>query len=240
MRLHWRRVRAITRKELAEFRRNPALLASMAVLPLVFMIEPLVAIIKLSESASGALAREHVLLYMLGIPLLVPVMLAAHAIAGERQQATLEPALTTPIRSEELLLGKALAAFGPSLVIAYAVYALYLILVTLLAQPGIASALIRGPDLIAQLLFTPLLAVWSIWVGIAVSMRANDTRIAQQLGLLVSLPAIAVVVLVALNVITPTLGLALAVAALLLVFDVVGWRVIARLFDSERLITGSG
>jgi hypothetical protein len=35
----------------------------------------------------------------------------------------------------------------------------------LLALPTVASALIRFPDLPAQLVFTPLLAGWSIWIG---------------------------------------------------------------------------
>ena len=119
---------------------------------------------------------------MLGIPALVPAIVAACAVVGERQQGTLEPALTTPIRREEFLLGKALAALLPSLGIAYAVFAVFSSLVELFAQPGIASALIRGPDLLAQVLFTPLLAAWSIWVGIAVSTRSSDVRVAQQIG----------------------------------------------------------
>ena len=102
--------------------------------------------------------------------------------------------LTTPIRREEFLLGKALAALVPSLAIAYAVYALFLACVELFAQPGVASALIQGPDLLAQLLFTPLLAAWSIWVGIAISARSSDVRVAQQLGLLASLPSVAVTI----------------------------------------------
>jgi hypothetical protein len=112
-------------------------------------------------------------------------------------------------------------------------------LVVPFAQEGIASALIRGPDLLAQVLFTPLLAAWSIWVGIAVSTRSSDARVAQQLGLLVSVPPVFVVVLIALNVIPATLALAFVGAALLLVLDVLGWRVTSRLFDRERLITGT-
>jgi hypothetical protein len=38
--------------------------------------------------------------------------------------------------------------------------------------------------LLVQLLFTPLLAGWSIWVGIARSVRSSDVRVAQQLGVL--------------------------------------------------------
>ena len=160
-------------------------------------------------------------------------------MVGERQQGTLEPVLTTPIRREEFLLGKALAALVPSVAIAYAVYAVFLACVALFAAPAVASALIRGPDLLAQLLFTPLLAGWSIWVGIAISTRSSDFRVAQQLGTLVSLPAVVVASLIAFNVIHATLGLALGLAAALLVLDGLGWRIMSAMFDRERLITGT-
>jgi ABC-2 type transport system permease protein len=239
MNLSGRRVGAIFRKELREYRRNRSLIAGMAILPLVFMIQPLIAVFGLTSSASGALSQEHVLLYMLGIPTLVPVFVAAYAVVGERQQGTLEPALTTPIRREELLLGKALAALIPSLVIAFAVFAIFLGLVVLFAQPTVASALIQGPDLLAQVVFTPLLATWSIWVGIAVSARSSDARVAQQVGLLVSLPPVLVTILIALNVIQATLVLAIGLALLLLVLDGLGWQITSRMFDRERLITGT-
>ncbi len=138
---------------------------------------------------------------------------------------TLEPVLATPIRREEFLLGKALAAFVPSLAISYAVLAFFLACVELFAHPGIASALLRAPDLLAQLLFTQLLAAWSIWVGIAISARSSDVRVAGQLSLLASLPSVAVTTLIALNVIRPPLGLALGGAAVLLVLDGLGWRI---------------
>lgn len=233
-----RRVRAIFRKELREYRRNRSLIGGMAILPLVFLIQPLVAVFGLTASASTSLSHEHVLLYMLGIPSLVPVFVAAYAVVGERQQGTLEPALSTPIRREEFLLAKALAALIPSLVIAYAVFALFLGLVVLFAQPTIVRALLQGPDLLAQILFTPLLATWSVWVGIAISTRSSDVRVAQQLGLLASLPPVFVTVLIAIDVIHATLGLAIALAAVLLVLDGLGWRITSWMFDRERLVTG--
>ncbi len=233
-----RRVGAIVRKEIREYRRNRSLIAGMAILPLVFVIQPLIAVFALPASSSGELAHEHVLLYLLGIPSLVPVFVAAYAVVGERQQGTLEPALTTPIPGEEFLLGKALAALVPSLAIAYGVQLAFLAVVELFADPRITAALIQGPDLAAGLLFTPLLATWSIWIGIAVSSRSSDVRVAQQVGLLASLPPVFVAVLTALNVITPSLGLGVAAAVVLVVLDGLGWRLTSRLFDRERLIAG--
>jgi ABC-type transport system involved in multi-copper enzyme maturation permease subunit len=234
-----RRVRAIFRKELREYRRNGFIIVTMAVIPLIFLIQPLVVVFALPASTAAELSHEHLLLYMLGIPAIVPASVAAYAVVGERQQGTLEPVLTTPIRRQEFLLGKALAALVPSVAIAYAVYALFLACVGLFAHPTVASALIRGPDLLAQLLFTPLLAGWSILVGIAISARSSDFRVAQQLGILVSLPSAVVAALIAFNVIHASLGLALGLTAALLLLVGLGWRIMSTTFDRERLITGT-
>jgi ABC-type transport system involved in multi-copper enzyme maturation permease subunit len=234
-----RRVRAVFRKEVREYRRNGFIVLTMAIIPLIFLIQPLVVVFGLPAAAGNELAHGHLLLYMLGIPALVPAAVAAYAVVGERQQGTLEPVLTTPVRREEFLLGKVLAALVPSVAIAYAVYAIFLACVGLFAQPAVASALIRGPDLLAQLLFTPLLAAWSIWVGIAISARSSDFRVAQQLGTLASLPTAVLAALVAFDVIHPTLGLALGFGAALVLVDGAGWRIMSAAFDPERLITGT-
>jgi len=239
MNISKRRVRGIFRKELREYRRNGSIVAAMAVIPLLFVLNPLIEVFALPASDASAFRHEEPLLYLLGIPALVPAVVAAYSVVGERQQGTLEPVLTTPIRREEYLLGKALAALVPSVAIAYAVYAFVVACIQLFAQPGVASALLRGPELLAQLFFTPLLAGWSIWVGIAISTRASDVRVAQQLGMLASLPSVAVTTLIAYNVIPPTLGLALAAAAALLILNRLGWRITSAAFDRERLITGT-
>ena len=239
MRVSRRRVRAVFRKEVREYRRNGFIVLTMAIIPLIILIHPLIIVFGLPAAAANELPHGHLLLYMLGIPALVPAAVAAYAVVGERQQGTLEPVLTTPVRREEFLLGKVLAALVPSVAIAYAVYAFFLACVELFAQPAVASALIRGPDLLAQLLFTPLLAAWSIWVGIAISARASDFRVAQQLGTLASLPTAVLAALVAFDVIHPTLGLALGLGAALLLLDGAGWRIASATFDPERLITGS-
>ncbi|PYI69730.1 hypothetical protein CVV68_01065 [Arthrobacter livingstonensis] len=234
-----RHVRAIFINEVRELRRNRSLIVGMAIFPAVFCIQPLVQVLLLSSSASTGLRSEHVLLYMLGIPALVPSFIAAYSVVGERQQGTLEPVLTTPILREELLLAKALAALIPSVAIAYIVFGLFLICVEFFASPGVATALIRLPDLLAQLAFTPLLAGFSIWAAILISTRSNDVRVAQQLAVLANLPPIAVTTLIAFNVIPASLTTALVAAATLLVLDAAGWRIVAAAFDREKLITGT-
>jgi len=238
-RISRRRIRAIVRKELRTYRRNGSIVAAMAIFPMVFLVQPLVSVFAVSTSSALQLSHHYELLYMLGIPALVPATLAAYAVVAERQEGTLEPVLGTPVRREELLLGKALAVLFPALAIAYAVYGVFLALVALFAHPGVASALIRGPDILAQVIFTPLIAAWSIWIGLAISTRVSDMRVAQQLSALASLPTIAITTLVAINVIHPTRALAFALAAVLLLANGLGWRLVSTLFDRERLIANT-
>jgi ABC-2 type transport system permease protein len=237
----WTRVAAIAVKELRDYRRNRFVIGTMAFLPLLFIALPIVQLLTAPASAASSKLDARVgisLLYMLLIPAIVPSTLSAYSVVGEREQGTLEPILITPIRREEFLVGKALAVAGPTLTIAYTIFGIFLAATALFAHPGIASAVFAGSHVLVQLLFTPLLAGWSIWVGIAISSRSTDIRVAQQLSVFASLPPLAVVALMTFKVITPSTGLALALAAALLIVDGLGWRAVAAIFDRERLVTG--
>jgi len=233
------RIRAIFLKEIRDYRRNRQIVVTMGVLPLFFSIYPAIEIFALPASTAGALASKQPLVYMLGIPALVPAAIAAFSVAGERQQGTLEPVLTTPIRNEEFLLGKALAALVPSLAVAYGVFAIFVGAIELFAQSAVASAVLQGPELLGQLIFTPLIAAFSIWIGIAISARSNDTRVAQQLSILASLPSIVLTSTIAIGGLHATLHVALFFGVLLLLADSLGWRFVSPLFNRERLIIGT-
>ncbi len=233
------RMRAVYRKEFREYRRNGSIVATMAVVPLGIVIFPLIEVIALPASAADVLLNGDPLVILLGIPAILPAILAGYAVVGEREQGTLEPVLTTPIRREELLLAKALAALVPTLAVAYVVYALFLTATRLLAQPPVAAAVLQVPDVLIQVLFTPLLALFSIWVALAISTRSSDVRVAQQLGAIAGMPALLVAYLIAFNVIPASLSLALGIGAVLLVLDGLGWRLVSAAFDRERLITST-
>lgn len=234
-----RRVMAIVTKELRDYRRNRYMLVTMGIIPLIFLLQPLISILSLPAAAAVPLSRKHELVYMLAIPALVPSFLAAASVVSERQQGTLEPILTTPIRRDEFLLAKALAPLAPAVAVSYLVYGVFVIVIELFAHPGVASALLQGPVILAQIIFTPLLALWSIWVGIAISTRVSDIRAAQQLATLANLPLVALSSLLAFNVIQATGRLALILGVALIIIDRLGWRAVSALFDRERLITNT-
>jgi ABC-2 type transport system permease protein len=243
MKFSVRRLGAVLHKELREYRRSPFIVVTMGVLPLVFLIEPLITIFRIGPSVAASKVDAAVgatFLVLLIAPALLPAVIAAYSVVGEREQGTLEPLLTTPLRREELLLGKALGVVVPAVGIAYVLFVVIQVCARLFASnPAVVSALGQGPHILAEILFAPLLAGWSIWVGIGISTRASDVRVAQQLGTLSSIPPLAVVALVSFNVFTPSVTLAVVFALVLLAADVVLFRIVSALFDRERLITGA-
>jgi ABC-type transport system involved in multi-copper enzyme maturation permease subunit len=237
------RIRAVVRKELRDYKRKRSIVVTMAILPFVFLIEPVVQIFLVPASTSRAALDKNInipLLYLLLIPVIIPATLAAYSIAGEREQGTLEPLLTTPIRQQELILGKAAAVMLPSVVLSYTVFGIFLAAVRLFAHPVVSSAVFhQGPVLLALFLLTPLLAGWAIVVGLAISVRTNDVRVAQQLGTVASFPPLAVIALLAVGVIHPTFKVAALFAFGLFVLDTRALRIVSKMFDRERLVTGS-
>lgn len=243
MRMSTGRIAAVARKELREYRRSSSIIGTMAALPVIFLVEPILVILRLGSSVRASAVQASVgvtFLLLLITPALIPAVIAASSVVGEREQGTLEPLLTTPVRREELLLGKAMAMVVPAVGIAYVLFAAIELCARLFARnAAVAPALSQGPHVLAEILFAPLLAGWSIWVGIGISARSSDVRAAQQLGTLGSLPPLGVVALMSFDVVTPTATLAVIFAVVLLAADVVLWRVVSAMFDRERLITGA-
>jgi ABC-type Na+ efflux pump permease subunit len=237
------RVRAVFRKELRDYRRRRSIVVTMSILPCIFLLNPVLTIFLAPASTASSTLDKTIsisLIFFLVIPVIMPSTLAAYSVVGEREQGTLEPVLTTPVRSQELIVGKAAAVLVPTVALSYAIFGLFLAAVRLFANSVVASALFhQGPILLALLLFTPLLAGWSILVGLAISVRASEIRVAQQLGMLASIPLIGLFVLLAVGVIEPTFLVAILFAVVLLVIDLRASRVVARMFDTERLVTGA-
>ena len=236
------RVGAVIGKELAELRRNRLIVVTAVTLPVIFLIGPTATILSIKVSALGATLNKRVdyaLFMPLMVSVLVPAVMSAYAVVGEREQGTLEPVLTTPVGRAELVGGKAVAVFMPAAVLGYLIFGVFVAITQLAAASPVAAAVRHAPQLPAALIFIPLLAAWAIWAGLAVSTRVSDTRVAQQLAVLGSLPPVLLAALMSFQVITPTFTLVAALGGALLAVDCAAGLVVARLFDRERLITGT-
>jgi ABC-type Na+ efflux pump permease subunit len=237
------RIRAVFRKELRDFRRNKFVIWTMIALPLFFVLLPIGNVLSIKAGTAEAAVRGVVggasLTFFL-VPLILPTVIAGYGVIGEREQATLEPVLTTPVRESELLIGKALAAAVPSVLIAYVMFAVYVSLVNAFAVREVVDIVVRPAQFVAVILFAPLLSLFSIWVGLAFSARASDVRVAQQLSGLSMLPMLGLLALFTFQVVSPSVQVAVIGAVGLLVLDALAWRVVSAMFDRERLLTRYG
>jgi ABC-type Na+ efflux pump permease subunit len=234
-----RRVRTVALKEFREFRRNRFILGTTVILPIIFIIVPIINLLSVGSSAPASAVRKLAQsdeLVMLLVPVILPTAIAAYSVVGERDQGTLEPVLTTPITEKEMVIGKAVAAVVPTVIIAYLIALVFHVVVRIQDNPAVVSTVFDPAQIVGQILFVPLLATWSTWVAIAVSIRANDVRVAQQLSSLGSLSMLGVTSLFSFGVVTPSVPLAVAFACALFVIDSAGWRVVSAMFDRESLI----
>jgi ABC-type Na+ efflux pump permease subunit len=235
------RVMAVFRKELRQFRRNRAIVVTMGILPVLFLTGPMINIFSLNASESSSTVHSVVgsaLLLMLIVPVILPAAIAAYSVVGERDQGTLEPLLTTPVRRGELMLGKGLAAVLPAVTVTYVLYAIFVVTVRLWAAHAVFSDVWQVPNIIIEVAFAPLLATWSVCVGMAISVRSSDVRVAQQLSTLASLPPLGLAILITFRVISPTVLSAIAIGLAFVVLDGLACWGASMMLDRERLITG--
>jgi ABC-type Na+ efflux pump permease subunit len=234
-----RRVRAILRKEMREFRRNKQIVSTMAFSPIGFVVFPVVFLFSISAANASELYSYPVQLFTLAVAAVLPAITGGYAIVGEREQGTLEPLLGTPIRTEELMLGKALAISVVAATWSYVIFGVIDACVWLFRPAAVSSVALRPSILLTQLIFTPLLAILATWISMIISARARDSRVAGQLAMLVSLPIIVVLILMGVHVIQFTTPLAIALGAALVVLDVAGWLLASKTFNRERLVLGT-
>jgi ABC-2 type transport system permease protein len=237
------RVRAVIRKEFQEYRRNRLILLTAAILPVVFLAIPAVTVALLPPDAPAEAVTAVVgqaMLFFLIVPVMIPTTIAAYSVIGEREQSTIEPVMTTPVSDHELLLGKAAAATAPAVVMAWVMFVAFLAVAAPLGTEAVREQVFQPGWFVAQALLSPALAVLSIEVGMAVSARSSDIRVAQQVSALTMLPILGGIVVISLGLVDPTPGLLGGAAAVVAVVDRLGWPLLLRMFDRERLLTRWG
>lgn len=236
------RVKAVVRKEAMEYRHNRFIVFTAFVTPVILLAIPVVEALAVPASAPASVVRAQVGvagLLLLIVAVLLPATIAAYSVIGEREQGTLEPLLTTPLRTEELLFGKAIAAIVLSTGLAYTMFIVFVVVARFAATHAVEQAVWTLPRFLAELIFAPLLATFAIWMGLAISARSSDVRVAQQLGTFASLPPIVITTLMSFQVIPYTVTWAVVIGAAFFVVDLLAWRVVAAVFDRERLIIGA-
>lgn len=252
------RVRALWRKENIEIRRNKLVLGAMAVMPIIFVAMILVSDYFLLKAGAGkgpkgfvppaalsqlgpraalaVLLNDQYMFYLLMMPVILPTMIAAYSVIGEKQARTLEPLLATPLTTGELLLAKAWAAALPSTLITWLAYGLTAGGIYLLGGSELATHALRPLWLLGFLLLGPLLALFSALLALIISTRVTDARVAQGIAGMTVLPLVGIGTYVILANKYLTLQAVLIGAFVLVPLDLALWALAIRIFGRESII----
>ncbi|MEM3445160.1 MAG: ABC transporter permease subunit [Thermoplasmata archaeon] len=177
--------------------------------------------------------------FFMVIPAVIPSVIAAHSFVGEKNSRTLEILLATPITERDLLLGKVLSAFLPSVAASYISFGLFSVTVDILTYPVFGTYIM--PDffwILSVGLLTPLISLLSIMSNVLISTKVNDVRAAQQLGSLVVVPVIVVFVLSATRILEVNLFFLYIFAGVVSLLDFIIGFVAVKTFKREKMLLG--
>ena len=259
------RLSAIISRELLEIRKNRTLLFTIFLPPLLLTVLPIIIFAAigsdvnntnmsgneiaryynlspdLAQYAPGEVMQlivfqQFLVLYLI-MPLIIPMTVAAYSIIGEKQARSLEPLLATPIRTGELLLGKAIAAVIPAVLATWLAYSIFFSAAFFITTPRVFAGLLNPMWIVAMIFLTPLLALLAVSIAVVISSKVNDTRVAQQIGGMLVIPAVVLGVaqtagFILLNAFTFILG-----AVIIALIDAGVLYLASKLFQREKILT---
>jgi ABC-2 type transport system permease protein len=251
----------VLRREWTETVRNRLLLSTILVPPVVLTVAPLLLAGLVGERAlppeladavvaqrpewatftpselAGAFAVQQFLVFFLLMPAYIPLSIATFSIIGEKQARSLEPMLAAPIRTGELLAGKAIAALVPGVLAGWITYVVFVALASLVYGPELFGVVTDPSWLAGVFLLGPAVGLSSVVAGVIVSARVNDPRVAQQVGGVIIVPIVGIVLIQATGTVLVGAAGYTVMAAIVLVVALIGLRIGVRLFDREAILT---
>jgi len=236
----------ILKKELREVLAQRALMVSLVITPVLFTLMPLLLMASVPElsgpnddlvKAQIAIGQQFSLMLLM-LPQLLPAVLAAQSVVGEKMRRTLEPLLATPISTTELLAGKIMGAVLPALIATWGAALIFAIgTVRIGVTPAVAAAILRPGWVLAILISSPLLSVIAVGLAVLISARVSDPRAAQQLSALLVLPLVGALAGQSMGLLgsSMTFGIGLDLVLAPLAVGVLALAV--RVFEREAILT---
>ena len=182
-------VATVLRREFAETVRNRLLMSTILIPPMILTIAPLALAGVVGERAlppqlvqavlaqrpewagftpaelAGAFAVQQFLAFFLLMPAYIPLSIATFSIIGEKQARTLEPVLATPIRTVELLAGKAIAALVPGVLAGWVTYVVFVALASVVYGPHLFGVVTDPSWLAGVFVLGPAVGLSSVVAG---------------------------------------------------------------------------
>jgi ABC-2 type transport system permease protein len=262
------KVLLVFRKDWLEISRNWEIMIPILIVPLIFSIilPSVILFIPSSSSSTGSISSilgvlpdnikaelagyntqqtvVYLILTYLFLPffLLIPAMassvIASDSFAGEKERKTIEGLLATPISDAELMVGKILVAFVPSMIVTAASFIAYTALVDYLGF-GLFGRLVLPTInwVLVIFLLAPAISVAGIAITVIVSARVKGFREAQQLSVLIIVPIMGLVIGQAFGFLLLVPAVIIILFAIFAVIDVVILKIGLSMFEREEILS---
>ncbi len=235
-------VRAIVGKELREYSQNRMILITAILLPLTLMVLPMANLAlmdpqRLELQAIEFAVGQAVFCFFL-TPIILPAAMAAFTVIGERDQGTIEPLLTLPVEEKQFLFAKVLAIVIPTVAMSVLIFGVYVVYVVAVVEEPMRSLALDWRWFVGVLGLAGPLAVFSTLVGMMMSSRAKDIRVAEHLSGLILLPSAMPFLLVGAGVIPRGMLTWVILLAVVMALNAGLALLNRKLFDRERVVVG--
>jgi len=230
----------IAQKDFKTFRRKKNVLYSLLIAPILFSI--LLSVVLMVKHIP-ATTLDHLLpafaFFYVILAGVVPTAIASYTVVGEKVEKTLEPLLAAPVTDGEILLGKGISAFLPSILAIWGGSVLFMVLADVATLNTFGYYYFPNLNTAVTLfLMVPLAVLMSVEWNVVVSGRVTDVRVAQQLGSLIIVPFAAIFFLGEINEfplnITSNL---LIICGILALVDVLLFSITKETFQREEILT---
>jgi ABC-type Na+ efflux pump permease subunit len=212
-------------------------------------------ILSLPQDAQMQLAQmspEQIMVYIMALYffapffLIIPVMassvMGSDSFAGEKERKTIEALLATPISDSELLLGKILVSFIPAMIVTFASFLVYAVIIDV-ATFSMFNGMLLIPNVVWLIMIfgvAPTLALCSIGLTVLISAKVKGFKEAQQISVVLLLPVLGLVFaqVSGLMVLGPVVLAALI--GLFALVDVAIFYVGVKIFKREEILSKQG
>ncbi|AZZ48434.1 ABC transporter permease [Rathayibacter rathayi] len=192
----------------------------------------------LAQSTAYAMVIYFFAPIFLLIPVMVASVTASASFVGEKEKRTIEGLLYTPLTNSELVLAKILVSLIPAVLVTWAAFLLYGLVVNLVGYPLFGGLVFPTATwLVSAFVLAPLIAFLAICLIVAVSQRATTVQGAQGTAAFLVLPLVGLVVAQTAGLSLFNLAVAGVGAVVLVLVDLALFFAVVRRFDRERLVT---
>jgi len=262
------KVLLVFRKDWLEVRRNWQIMAPILLVPLIFcvILPSMMLLIPGTSSSSNGVGSliavlpegvrseivgfntnqtiAYLMLTFIFMPffLLIPAMassvISSDSFAGEKERKTIEGLLATPLTDGELMVGKMLVAFVPSMIVTLVSFVVYTAFVDFLGFSLFGRFVLPTINWILVIfLLAPAVSVAGIAVTVIVSARVKGFREAQQLSVLIIVPIMGLVVGQAFGVLLLVPAVILILFAIFVVIDIIILKIGLNMFKREEILS---